>query len=131
MSEEGVPPFVRAFITEHIDSVMQLELLLLLEGQPQRRWTAAELAQELRVDPAWVEPQLRRMAGVGLLETAEPQGGAVVTHRFAPRTPELRDAAAGLAAAYADRRVTVISLIFSKPTDTLRTFADAFRLRKD
>ena len=27
--------------------------------------------------------------------------------------------------------MTVINLIFSKPVDKIRTFADAFRLRKD
>jgi len=32
---------------------------------------------------------------------------------------------------YADRRVTVIGLIFSKPVDKIRSFADAFRIRKD
>jgi hypothetical protein len=29
------------------------------------------------------------------------------------------------------RRVTVINSIYSKPIDKIRTFADAFRLRKD
>jgi hypothetical protein len=36
-----------------------------------------------------------------------------------------------LARAYAERRVNVIALIFSKPATSLRHFADAFRLRKD
>ena len=45
--------------------------------------------------------------------------------------PELDQAVVRLAKDYAERRVTVITLIFSKPVDKLRTFADAFRLRKD
>jgi hypothetical protein len=46
-------------------------------------------------------------------------------------TPALDAAVAQLAKDYAERRVSVITLIFSKPVDKLRTFADAFRLRKD
>jgi hypothetical protein len=40
-------------------------------------------------------------------------------------------AIAGLAQAYTDRRVSVITLIFSKPVDKLRSFTDAFKLRRD
>jgi hypothetical protein len=36
-----------------------------------------------------------------------------------------------VANAYASHRVTIIGLIFSKPTSTLKTFADAFRIRKE
>ena len=32
---------------------------------------------------------------------------------------------------YKTRRVSVISFIYSKPTDPLRAFSDAFKLRKD
>ena len=36
-----------------------------------------------------------------------------------------------MATAYASHRVSIIGLIFSKPTSNLKTFADAFRIRKD
>ena len=128
MGEDGITPRVKQFITEHIDSVMQLEVLLLLAEQPAKAWTAAELAQLLRIDAAWVEGQLRSMGGrgvVGVTEASPPQ------FRYEPRSAELGDTVSELARAYADRRVTVIGLIFSKPVDKIRSFADAFRLRKD
>ncbi len=128
MTDDGITPLARAFIASHVESVMQLEVLLLLSGQRGRARTPAELAQDLRIDPAWVEAQLKAMAGKGLLETTD---GSPPDYRYAPRTPELDAAVADLAKAYADRRVTVIGLIFSKPVDKIRSFADAFRLRKD
>ena len=128
MGEEAIGPHVQAFITERIDSVMQLELLLLLAARADRAPTPADLAAELRIDPAWVETQLREMAGHGLLELAD---GTPPQFRYRPRTAELARTVADLAQAYTDRRVTVIGLIFSKPVDKLRSFADAFRLRKD
>jgi hypothetical protein len=127
VAEEDITPQVRAFIADHIESVMQLEVLLLLSGRPDRPWTAAEAAQEMRIEAGWVEAQLKSMLVKGLLETA----GAPSQYRYAPRTPELAKAVADLAKAYADRRVSVISLIFSHPLDKIRSFADAFRLRKD
>jgi predicted transcriptional regulator len=133
--DDGIPARVKQLITEHVDSVMQLEVLLLLAGQAgqaARVWTAAELAQHMRVDAAWVESTLRGMTGKGLVAVTDASGGGGVPQfRYEPRTAELGAAVNELAEAYADRRVTVISLIFAKPTDKLRSFADAFRLRKD
>ena len=132
MAEDGITSRVKQFISDHVESVMQLEVLLLLAGQPGKVWTAAELAQQLRIDVAWVDAQLRAIVAGGLasVEDAGPGGGGPV-FRYAPRTAELRATVDELAHAYADRRVTVIGLIFSKPVDKIRSFADAFRLRKE
>jgi hypothetical protein len=123
----SIPPRIRQFIIDHIDSVMQLEMLLLIAAQPQRAWTAKDLAELLRIDPAWVDSQLRAMAAGGLVtEQADPPA-----FRFEPRSADLSQAVDELARTYADRRVTVIGLIFAKPIDKIRSFADAFRIRKD
>jgi len=106
---------------------MQLEVLLLIAAQPQRAWTAKDLADLLRIDPAWVDSQLRAMAAGGLV-VQQPDPAAF---RFEPRSAELSQAVDELAKTYADRRVTVIGLIFAKPLDKIRSFADAFRIRKD
>ena len=128
VTESAVPQNVIAFIKAHIDSVLQLEILLLLQAQQQRAWSAAEIAHELRIDPAWTSGQLQDLAAAGLLAASS---GTPPAYRYAPRTAELDDAVAGLASAYAARRVTVIGMIFSKPLDKIRSFADAFRIRKD
>ena len=133
MGAQGIPQEVKAFIAEHIDSVMQLEVLLLLHKSPQQSFNASDLARELRIDPAWAQNQLADLTARGLLvqPTATPDGGSEPQYRYQARTPELHRAVTGLAQEYADRRVTVISLIFSKPVDKIRSFADAFRIRKD
>ncbi len=128
MGEAGISQTVQAFVADHIDSVLQLEVLLLLHAQAPRQFTAAELAQELRIDAAWVSGQLASLADAGVLTAT---GGNPPQYRYEPRAAELDGAVAGLAREYAARRVTVIGLIFSKPVDKIRSFADAFRLRKD
>ena len=143
MGENGINPRVKAFLADHIDSVLELELLLLLRVHGRQQWTPATLAAELKIDPAWAAEQLAKFAGRGLLIRVSANGGAneptttssSVTiesgYRYAPATPQFDADVAAVADAYATHRVTIIGLIFSKPTSTLRSFADAFRLRKD
>jgi hypothetical protein len=142
-AHDECPANVKAFVATHIDSVVQLEVLLLLFGAPDRAWTADQIARELRIDPAWVQTQLEQLCTRGLLHCEA--GEAPSAYQYRPHSPQLYDAVAGLAKAYVDRRVTVISLIYSKPpapppsatpaepgtSDPLKSFADAFRLRKD
>lgn len=141
MSAEDIPPEVRAFIADHIESVVQLEVLLLLHANPARTWQAADIGRELRIDATWAAEQLVYLTARGILASATSGAGSdpassassssAAVYQYRPRTGELDRAVRGLAAAYADRRVTVINLIFSKPLDKLRSFSDAFKLRRD
>lgn len=119
---------MRRLIADHIDSVEQLEILLLLYQHSERSWTAESVARELRVSPMSSGDRLKDMARAAILSKVQ---GSETEYRYAPESPQMAEAVAGLAAAYSERRVTVINLIFSKPVDKIRTFADAFRLRKD
>jgi len=126
---DGVPPEVADFITKHVDSVVQLETLLLLAGDPGRRWTADDVSRELRIDRGWAEAQLDVLCARSLLAC---DAEAVRHYRYAPADARTRDTVAALAKAYSERRVTVTGLIFAKPhDDVLRAFSDAFRIRKD
>jgi hypothetical protein len=124
-----LPPQVRALIVDRISSVVQLEILLLLHAEPARSWTADDAATHFRIDPTWAEAQFTELAAQGLVRPLS--GGSATTHQYAPKTADLARAVSDLSKAYNDMRVSVISLIYSKPTDTLKSFADAFRIRKD
>lgn len=128
MSESGVDPAVVSFLGDHIDSVLELELLLLLRAAPARAWTAADLATELKIDPAFAGEQLAKFSQRGFLARVD---GSDPAYRYAPQSTQLDDSVAAVAAAYTTYRVTIIGLIFSKPTSNLKSFADAFRIRKD
>ena len=128
----GVSQEAIGFLTEHIDSVLELELLLLLRSDPARSWSATELAQHLKIDPAFAAAQLdnfhqRKLLARDASRTAESDAA----YRYAPASADLDATVAAVAAAYTSHRVSIIGLIFSKPTSNLKTFADAFRIRKD
>jgi hypothetical protein len=126
LSDTGISDQVIQFLNDHISSVGQLEMLLLLHANPAQKWTAAQLARELRTEVPGTEPHLQSLLQSGLLNNDD--AGA---YYYAPATDTLHLAVIALAQAYVIRRVTIISLIFAKPSDNLRAFSDAFRLRKD
>lgn len=126
---DGITEEVRGFINEHINAVEQLEVLLLLRNADSRAWSAADVARELRIDSHSAALRLDDLCARKLLtmDGAAPD----LTYRYYPGTAELGRKVDGVAKAYAERRIRVINLIFAKPIDHIRTFADAFKLKRD
>jgi hypothetical protein len=124
-----IPAHVERFINEHVDSVELVEALLLLRRDTAREWTAEQVSGQLYTSPASAANRLEALRRSGL--AARTGDGSQATYRYAPADGERDRAATDLEQVYATRRTTVINMIFSKPSDKLRTFADAFRLRED
>lgn len=127
MSAEQITEAMEQFLREHISSLPELELLLLLEKRTRPDWSAAEVAAELRIDPQWTERKLDELHARGLVTC---QSGPPERYRFNPGASEQAAIVSQLAQCYERRRVSIITLIYSKPKDHLRNFADAFRLRE-
>lgn len=123
-----LPDDIRRFVTSHIASVLQLEALLLMRTEPEREWTAEEVSRSLYAAPSAIADQLFDLEAKGLIVRSNaPQPG----FRYHPVNGELAAVVERLADLYRERRVAVIALIYSEVTDSARTFADAFRLRKE
>jgi len=122
---DGLPGDVHRFLYHNIDSVEQLEVLLLLRRGLDRGWTAEEVARELYSHPSSILHRMTSLAGRGLLRELEP-----ACYQYAPRSAELHETVTRLAELYRRRRVAVITLIASKPIENVRAFSDAFRFRR-
>jgi hypothetical protein len=122
------PADVRQFIIAHVDSVAQLEVLLLLRENAQREWLVSEISDALRTSPKMVAEQAAGLEGLGVIAAHESSDGRF---HYSPSTAELREIVDRLALVYEQRRVAVITMIYSKPVDKVQTFADAFRLRQE
>lgn len=121
----GIPGPVERLVVAHIDSVEQLEVLLLLHRSAVH-WTPSAVAADLRIDAASAERRLRTLAEAGFVESSGDQ--------FAYDCSGPNDGTvAALAATYQERRVSVITLIFTKPEPSgpVRALAAAFRVRGD
>lgn len=124
MAAPVVPEVVRRLIAESIDSIAELEALLLLRDHP-RAWTIEEAGARLYVSHPVAAYTLGVLATRGFL-ALEGQ-----TYRFAPLNSELDRAVASLAAAYSSSLVAVTHLVHGKPAPSIQAFSNAFRLRKD
>jgi hypothetical protein len=123
-----IPEEIVQFIVEKIDSIAQLEALLLLRREQQAPWTAAALAQRLYISEKQTLDALERLRADGLVTVTT---GELDTFHYEPVSRELRDLVDRTAAVYAKQLVPVTNLIHSKPKTRIQQFADAFRIRKD
>jgi hypothetical protein len=125
MSDEQVPEDVREFILRYINSIAQLEALLLLWRDPNATWEIASLAKRLYASEGETSEALAQMNADGLLVADEGR------YRFNPRCSDReKEMVARLAQVYAKQLIPVTNIIHTKP-GRIREFADAFRLRKD
>jgi hypothetical protein len=123
---EDFPAGVRKFILDHIDSVELLEVLLLLKAEPNRDWSAQDVSVKLCTAAESAAHRLEYLSGLGLASIHQPP--AVFRYAAAGEGDRL---ISELSDVYKERRVAVISLIYSKPTDQVKAFADAFKIRKE
>ena len=77
MTTAPFPPTLQAFVAEHISSVGELELLLLLRDDPGRTWTPHDAAARLHHVPEWVAERLERFCRQRL--AVRPAGGVPPT----------------------------------------------------
>ena len=127
MAGDTLPEAVRGFLTRYISTVEQLELLLFLYRNAGNAWTAEEVARQLAISQEAAATQLDAFREQALLARDEGGGG----YRFSPPSPEANLVLAELSRLYLERRVAVITFIYTKPNDRLRSFSDAFKFRKE
>jgi hypothetical protein len=125
MADDLLPGDVRDFIVAHIDTIAQLEAMMLLRSQPSDGWDIVKIARRLYVS----EPEVSHALG-GLIDAGivSPQDGTFV---YNP-SPELRPLAERVAMTYTQHLIPVTNLIHSKPKPSrIHQFADAFKFRRD
>ncbi len=102
-----------------------LELLLVVSRPPTRDWEPEAVARSLSVPVASATDALVHLHKHQLLTQADPNRAR---YRIADR-PEL-SVLAEIRAAYERDRVHVMNLFFACNLDSLRSFAEAFRVRR-
>lgn len=127
MSDERLSPEAEDFVARIIESIHQVELLMLLRRTPDRWWTAEAIAHELRESAMIVSAGLVGLRAHGLVAV---QGLVPMTYRYEPSSMRLHAGVESLAAAYEGTPLVLAKAVATKSGQTLRTFADAFRIRR-
>jgi hypothetical protein len=128
MADSGITERVRAFVRENIEAVEQVEVLLLLFRTAPREWTAMGVGRELRIDPVSAARRLADFEGRSLIR-ARP-GDEALLYWYDGGVGTADRTISELADAYRERRTAVINLVIAAPSEDVRVFADAFRLRR-
>lgn len=128
MGDGLIPEEVQAFLLKRIDSITQLEALLLLRANPECAWSAATLARRLYIPPQETAGLLEALCSGGFLATT---GHPSRLYRYHCSSDDLAGMVDRVADLYATYLIPVTNLIHSKPYTRVQEFADAFKLRKD
>jgi hypothetical protein len=121
---EGIPAHVRDFLLAHVDSIELLEVILMLAARPTTAFTTVEVSDQLRTAPSSAANRLTHLRDHKLVDVLPGD-----RYRLREDT-ELVETLRQVAAAYRDWRVSVVTLIYSRPSDVVRVFTDAFVLKK-
>jgi hypothetical protein len=121
-----IPADIRQFVLDRIDSIGELEALLLLRNSPDTWWEDAAVAQRLYLGTEQGRSILAK------LETAElliSQGeGPSRRWRYRPQSGDLREMVDRLAYYYTKHLVPVSNLVHEKSKIRIQEFSRAFEL---
>ncbi len=128
MSDEWTTEQLRLFMLAHVESVEQLELLLIMAEQPDQPMTWDSAVPRVGVDRVEARAALAHLAAQGLLTNAVEERGPVYWYR---PTPELRIGVEALVRARVQSPTTIMKLMSTNAVERMRTwamraFADAF-----
>src|SRR5690349_1721944 len=128
MGGHQISEAARHFLREGIGSLERLDILLLMQHHAERWWSALALAHELRIPAPQIEAGLQALGASNLVAVRVTED---VIYRFDPGTTLLRELVEEIVNAHYMDRGNVARVISSGTADSVRLFADAFRLRRD
>ena len=117
---------LQRLVLERLPSLEQIEIVLLLRRDRERAWSAPEVAQALGTPPESTAMRLFLLASNGAVTF---DGGGIPRYRYAS-DPSLEPLLEELSSVYATQRDALVALVGGQPADPLRSFADAFKLKK-
>lgn len=125
MAENEFPEEVRRFLKEHVSSIEQLEVLLLLRASSERSWSAREVYQRVLTNESSIQNSLEKLAQHGLLSRPNES-----QFQFADDAAAVRSVLDSLAALYKERPARIVRELYGASASEIDAFAQAFRIRK-
>jgi hypothetical protein len=118
------------FLQAAVPTVDAAELLLLLQREAERWWTAGEAAAALAPGASLSEAEAARYFAIfqanGLIAIGPDKRA-----QYRPGFGELEERVRTLAQAYSERPVTLIRVIYALRDSKIQSFADAFKLKRN
>jgi hypothetical protein len=120
-------PSVVAFVTDHVRTLAELQLLIAIIQSGDRWWDASAAARESGLS---LQEARRAVDHFGAHNLLDIRITGDVRYQYHPGTSELREGAEACAAAFRTRPLDLTKLVTGPSPSRLRDFADAFRVRR-
>jgi DNA-binding IclR family transcriptional regulator len=127
MKRAEIPAAVLDFVSKRIDSVTELEALLIMCAEESRVWSVDEIAARIYVAKPSAAAVLHALERHRLVVADE----AGAQFRFSPASEEERQAVLQTAIAYRVHLIPITTLIHKKASGSVQEFARAFSLKKE
>jgi hypothetical protein len=127
MVSQDIPADILAFISGRIDTVPELETLLMMSAVADQHWTSDDVVARSYTTPSVARAVLDALQRRGLI-AADPQGRGF---RFQPHDPADVALVARVGAYYRANLVRVATLIHERGSAAIKEFARAFDFKKD
>jgi hypothetical protein len=127
MKRAEIPAAVLEFVAKRIDSVTQLEALLIMSAEEARLWSVDEIAARVYVAKPSAAAVLHALQTQRLI-VADETG---TLFRFSPASEDERQTIFQTATAYRVHLIPISTLIHKKASGPVQEFARAFSLKKD
>jgi hypothetical protein len=124
---DGLPDNVKLFLRETVSSVEQLEILLHVFNHSAAPMTAEAVAKALYISQEIASDRLQTYANRGILNAT---GSVPPAYSINSSNSETLRMLAEIGSLYRERRVSLINFIYSAPSSTIQSFADAFIIGK-
>jgi len=126
MNKADLPAAVVHFVLKRIESVTELETLLIMSAEEARAWNAAELADRIYAAAPSAAAVLHALERQRLVKTEDG-----TRFCFSPANDEERQLISQVAIAYRSQLIPITTLIHKKSSGAVQEFARAFDLKKD
>ncbi|MFT3776482.1 MAG: hypothetical protein QM820_64905 [Minicystis sp.] len=103
-------------------------MLLLLRQSPDQAWSVEEVNRALKSSESSIRVRLAILVKDGILAAQIEEGHE--RYRYQPANQAMTAVIDGLAAAYRERRLAVIDLIYAKPGIDVVHFSEAFKVKR-
>lgn len=127
MPSDEIPAAVLSFIIKRIDSVTELETLLIMSAEESREWSIDEIAARIYTASPSAAAVLQALRRRNLVSV----NASGTRFQFSPSSEDERQVVVQTATAYRANLISIATLIHNKASGPVQEFARAFSLKKD
>ena len=125
IAKQYISESLRKFLKEKIQTVLRLEVLLLLYDQQPRALTVLEIANRLGFENDTTAHELGQLEAIGVVVQLKSDHAK---YRYHPLNETLRSPIEQLAQHYSKQRIPILSVMLAEHPDRTRLFTEAFRI---